>query len=267
MRLLKRISLITVITGVLFLIFITGSILVDGWIGGERINQLVNTWIDNPAGKAIGAYVAQPPAAAREEERFPAVIMLHEFWGMRPELQGKAEALAAEGYVVVAADTYRGQVTNWIPKAIYLASTTPTARVNQDLDTVFSWLATQPNVDPARIMVMGFCYGGGKALQYSLHNPALAATGIFYGSLITDPAALRALPGPVLGIFGGADQSIPVEEVQTFQQTLESLDIPNQISIYPGEGHAFVQSIEAIQQGGAQGAAWQEFLTFLADHL
>ncbi len=271
MRWVKRISLIAVITVLLFIIFITGSILVDDWIGSARIQQLVNTWIDNPTGPAIGAYVAQPPstapAAASNQARYPAVIMLHEFWGMRSELQGKADALAAEGYVVVAADTYRGQVTNWIPRAIYLASTVPTARVNGDLDAVFSWLAAQPNVDPARIMVMGFCYGGGKALQYSLHNNRIAATGIFYGSLVTDPATLRALPGPVLGIFGGADQSIPVAEVRTFQQTLDSLAIPNQISIYPGEGHAFVQSIEEIRQGGAQGAAWQEFVTFLIDHL
>ncbi len=266
MRVVKRVALIAVMTLLLFIIFLSGSILIDNLIGSERIDQVVNTWIDNPAGPAIGAYVAQPPAQANAT-RAPAVIMLHEFWGIRPELQGKADALAAEGYVVVAADTYRGQVTNWIPRAIYLASTTPTERVNQDLDTVFQWLAAQPNVDPARIMVMGFCYGGGKALQYSLHNNGVAATGVFYGSLVTDPASLRALPGPVLGIFGGADQSIPVEEVQTFQQALDSLDIPNKISIYPGEGHAFVQSIEAIRQGGAQGAAWQEFLTFLADYL
>jgi len=266
MKLLKRIGLIAVMTVLLFVIFIAGSILVDGVIGSARIDQIANTRIDNPTGPAVAAYVAQPPIANRQE-RYPAVIMLHEFWGMKPELQGKADALAAEGYVVVAADTYRGQVTSWIPRAIYLASTVPTERVNGDLDAVFGWLAAQPNVDPARIMVMGFCYGGGKALQYSLHSDQVAATGIFYGSLVTDPAALRALPGPVLGIFGGADQSIPVEEVQAFEQALDSLDIPNQISIYPGEGHAFVQSIEEIRQGGAQGAAWQEFVTFLADHL
>lgn len=266
MRRLKRIGLIAIMTLLLFVIFIAGSILVDGLIGSQRINQVANTQIDNPAGPAIAAYIAQPPAAS-SQERYPAVVMLHEFWGMTPELQGKADALAAAGYVVVAADTYRGQVTNWIPRAIYLASTVPIERVNGDLDAVFRWLAAQPNVDPARIMVMGFCYGGGKALQYSLRNDQVAATGIFYGSLVTDPATLRALPGPVLGIFGGADQTIPVEEVQTFKQALDGLGIPNQITIYPDEGHAFVRSIEEIRQGGAQGAAWQEFVTFLADTL
>jgi carboxymethylenebutenolidase len=95
----------------------------------------------------------------------------------------------------------------------------------------------------------------------------VAATGIFYGSLITDPAQLQALPGPVLGIFGATDQSIPVAEVQSFEQALNSAGVTNQITVYPGQGHAFVESIEGIRAGGAQGEAWQEFLTFLSEKL
>ncbi|MEZ4733342.1 MAG: dienelactone hydrolase family protein [Caldilineaceae bacterium] len=267
MRFIKRISLIVVITLVLFVVVIGGSILIDGLLERGRIEGLVNSWIDNPNGPPIGAYVAQPHLENAQDSLHPAVIMIHEFWGMKPEINGKATALAEEGYVVVAPDTYRGQVTNWLPRAIYLVSTTPAERVNNDLDAVFNWLAAQPNVDPTRIMVMGFCYGGGKALEYSLHNDQIAATGIFYGTLVTEPERLRALPGPVLGIFGGADQSIPVSEVQTFAQTLDTAGVPNQISIYPGEDHAFVQSIEGIRAGGAQQEAWQEFLAFLNENL
>jgi len=263
MRLMKRIGLILAVTLLLLIVVIVGSILVDGLLDRGRIDALINTRIANPTGPAVGAYVANPESNGPH----PAVIMIHEFWGMKAEVNGKADALAQEGYVVVAPDTYRGGVTSWIPRAIYLVMTTPGERVNHDLDAVFTWLAAQPNVDPARIMVMGFCYGGGKSLEYSLHNDRIAATGIFYGSLVTDPATLGTLPGPVLGIFGEADQSIPVAEVQAFKQGLESAGIPNQITIYPGQGHAFVQSMEAIRQGGAQGEAWQEFLTFLADYL
>lgn len=263
MRLIKRIGLILVVIVALFVVVLVGSVFVDRLLDRGRIDALVNTWIDNPNGPAVGAYVAQPAG----DGPHPAVIMIHEFWGMKPTVNGKAAALAAEGYVVVAPDTYRSQVTNWIPRAIYLAMTTETAQVNTDLDAVFNWLAAQPNVDPTRIMVMGFCYGGGKSLEYSLHNDQVAATGIFYGSLITDPATLQRLPGPVLGIFGGADQSIPVAEVQSFEQALDRAGVANQITIYPGQGHAFVESIEGIRQGGAQGEAWQEFLTFLAENL
>jgi carboxymethylenebutenolidase len=197
----------------------------------------------------------------------PAVIMIHEFWGLKSSIVGKADALAAEGYLVVAPDTYRGAVTAWLPRAIYLSAGTPTPRVNVDLDTVFAWLAQEPDVDPRRIMVMGFCYGGGKALRYSLHNPNLAATGVFYGSLISDPTVLANLPGPVLGIFGAEDQSPSPDQVAAFETGLQSAGIPHQITIYPGVGHAFLTDIEAIRGGGTQGAAWQEFLAFLAETL
>ncbi len=263
MRLVKRTGLVFLTMIVLVTLFVVGSVAVDRLLDRGRIDALVNTWIETPNGPAVGAFVAQPNG----DGPHPAVIMIHEFWGMKPSINGKAAALAAEGYVVVAPDTYRSQVTSWIPRAIYLAMTTDTAQVNIDLDAVFHWLATQPNVDPNRIMVMGFCYGGGKALEYSLHNDRVAATGIFYGTLITDPAQLQTLPGPVLGVFGETDQSIPVAEVQTFQQALNTAGITNQITIYPGQGHAFIESIEGIRAGGAQGEAWQEFLNFLDKNL
>lgn len=263
MRLVKRIGLILLSILALLVVILVGSVVVDRLLDRGRIDALVNTWIENPNGPAVGAFVAQPSG----DGPHPAVIMIHEFWGMKPSINGKAAALAEEGYVVVAPDTYRSQVTSWIPRAIYLAMTTDTAQVNSDVDAVFNWLAAQPNVDPNRIMVMGFCYGGGKSLEYSLHNDRVAATGIFYGNLITDPATLQALPGPVLGIFGETDQGIPVAEVQAFQGALTSAGVANQITIYPGQGHAFVESIEGIRAGGAQGEAWQEFLTFLAENL
>jgi carboxymethylenebutenolidase len=114
---------------------------------------------------------------------------------------------------------------------------------------------------------MGFCYGGGASLKYSLSNPKLKATGIFYGSLITDANLLKLLPGPVLGIFGSADVSIPVAEVNAFEAALAQAGIEHQISLYPDQGHAFVKSMEGIRAGGAQAQAWQEFLDFTAQQL
>ena len=112
---------------------------------------------------------------------------------------------------------------------------------------------------------MGFCYGGDAALQYSLAHAKPAATGIFYGSLVTDPAQLSKLPGPVLGIFGAEDASIPLGEVEGFQIGLNAAGIPNQITVYPGVGHAFVGGIDEIRAGGAPGQAWEEFTAWLRD--
>jgi carboxymethylenebutenolidase len=167
--------------------------------------------------------------------------------------------------VVVAPDTYQGRSTGWIPRAIFLRLTLPMERVVGDLDAVFDWLAGQPDVDPERIAVMGFCYGGDAALQYSLAHPKPAATGVFYGSLETDPAVLGRLPGPVLGIFGAEDRSIPLSQVQAFEDGLAEVGIPHQITVYPGVGHAFVGGMDEIRAGGAPGEAWAEFLAWLEE--
>jgi carboxymethylenebutenolidase len=241
------------------LLLLTGSIAVDALLGRDRVEQLTNTTITGPDGQEIRAYVARPDAPGDH----PGVVMIHEFFGLRPDIVEKAEALAEEGYVVVAPDTYRGQSTGWVPRAIFLRVTLPMERVVGDLDAAFDWLAGQSDVDPDRVAVMGFCYGGDAALQYSLAHPKPAATGIFYGSLVTDPAQLQRLPGPVLGIFGEEDASIPLSEVNAFQVALDAARIPNQITVYPGVGHAFVGGMEEINAGGAAGAAWAEFLAWL----
>jgi carboxymethylenebutenolidase len=139
--------------------------------------------------------------------------------------------------------------------------------VNADLDSVYAWLESQPEVDANRIAIAGFCYGGRTSLVYSLHNNQLAATVIFYGSPETDPEILKTLPGPVLGIFGGADQSIPVADVNAFDAALTQAGIPHEIMIYKGQPHAFVRDAKGIKAGGAQGEAWNQLLAFLDANL
>jgi carboxymethylenebutenolidase len=260
---LKRILAILIAIPLLVIGFVVGSVIVDSLIGQGRVDEVTNTAITAADGTLVRAYVARPDTPGT----YPAVIMIHEFWGIRPSIVGKAEALAEEGYVVIAPDTYRGVATDWFPRAIYQSITVPQERVNEDLDTVYDWLTTQTDVQGDTIAIMGFCYGGGKALRYSLTNPDLAATIVFYGTPISDTATLEMLPAPVLGIFGTADQQIPVAEVDAFEQALNEAAIPNQITLYEGQPHAFVQSIEAIRLGGAQGAAWAELLAFLEDVL
>lgn len=264
MKTVRRIlvAVLGVIVG--FVVLLIGSVLVDMALGANRLEAVTNTTIPAAGGGAdVRAYVAAPPG----EGPFPAVIMIHEFYGLNQSIVGKAQGLAEEGYVVVAPDTFRGSTTSWIPRAIFQVITTPAEQVNQDLDSVFLWLAAQPNVRADRIAIMGFCYGGRTSLLYSLHNPNLAATAIFYGSLVTDANVLKQLPGPVLGIFGGADQSIPLEQVRAFESALQQAGVPHEITIYENQPHAFVTDIESIRAGGVQGEAWAQLLSFLGRSL
>jgi carboxymethylenebutenolidase len=209
------------------------------------------------------AYVAKPEG----DGPFPTVIMIHEFFGLNESIIGKAEGLADEGYYVVAPDTFRGSTTSWIPRAIYQVISTKPETVNMDLDSVYAWLESQPEVANERVAIAGFCYGGRASLLYSLHNNRLAATVVFYGSPETDPEILKNLPGPLLGIFGGADVSISQEDIQAFENGLQASGVPHEITVYDGQPHAFVTDIESIRAGGVQGEAWSQMLDFLDKNL
>ena len=264
MKTAKRIllGLLGLVMGLVILL--AGSVAIDFAIGGERINAVTNTTIPGQnGGPDVRAYVATPPG----DGPFPVVIMIHEFYGLNESIVGKAEGLAQEGYLVVAPDTFRGSTTAWIPRAIYQVVTSKPEQVNQDLDSVYAWIEAQPNAAADRVGIMGFCYGGRASLSYSLHNDQLAATVIFYGSPITDPQVLRSLPGPVLGIFGGADNSIPVEDVHAFEAALNQAGIPNEIVIYENQPHAFVTDMQSIRSGGVQSQAWGQMLDFFEKNL
>lgn len=264
MKLLKRVLLGILILFVVLVVFLVGSIVVDAAVGGNRLDAVTNITLPGMNGGAdVRAYVAKPDG----EGPFPAVIMIHEFYGLNESIVGKADLLAEHGYLVVAPDTFRGSTTSWIPRAIYQVISTQPEDANADLDSVYAWLESQPDVDPGRIAIAGFCYGGRTSLVYSLHNNRLAATVIFYGSPETNAKVLMNLPGPVLGIFGGADQSIPVESVHAFDAALTQADIPHEITIYDGQPHGFVHDAEGIKAGGAQGEAWAQMLAFLDANL
>lgn len=264
MKLLKRFLYGFLLLLVALVILLVGSVLVDFAMGGDRLESLADTIIPGANGEPdVLAYVAKPDG----DGPFPAVIMIHEFYGLNESIIGKAEGLSDEGYYVVAPDTFRGSTTSWIPSAIYQVISTKQEDVNTDLDSVYAWLESQPEVVDDRIAIAGFCYGGRASLLYSLHNNELAATVVFYGSLETDPDVLQNLPGPLLGIFGGADQSISQEDVGAFEDGLQTAGVPHEITVYEGQPHAFVTDMESIRAGGVQGEAWAQMLAFLDEHL
>jgi carboxymethylenebutenolidase len=264
MKVLKRFVLIFLAILAVFVLFLVGSVAFDFLIGRDRIDAVTNTTIPGVnGGPDVRAFVAVPPG----DGPFPVMIMIHEFFGLNESIVGKAQGLAEEGYLVVAPDTFRGSTTAWIPRAIYQVLTNQPEQVKQDLDSVYAWIAAQPEAAVQQTGIVGFCYGGRTSLVYSLHNGNLAATVIFYGSPVTDPQALEALSGPVLGIFGGADTTIPVESIRDFESALDQAGIPNEITIYEGQPHAFVTDIESIRTGGVQAQAWNQMLEFLEANL
>jgi len=199
---------------------------------------------------------------------FPALIVIHEYWGLNDWVKEQASKFADQGYVALAVDLYRGKVADNADLAHELMRGVPEDRASRDLRAAFDYLASQPNVKKDRIGSIGWCMGGGYSLRVAILEPTLAADVINYGPLITDPAELKKINAPILGIFGGQDRGITPEDVKKFQQALIQLGKKVEIKIYPDAGHAF-ENPNNKQGYRADDAtdAWKRTLDFLAGTL
>ena len=208
------------------------------------------------------------PLSNTSEHKLPAVIMIHEWWGLNQNIKDMANLLAKNGFVVLAADLYHGKVTDNPQVATDLVQT---ARNTQNLSisnlqAAVKYLSSAPNVDSAKIVSLGWCFGGGQSLQLALNSQEhpLAATILYYGTpLVTDKDSISKIKWPVLGIFGDKDQAIPIAEVNQFSATLNQTGITNEIHVYSGVGHAFANPSGENYAPKETEDAWQRTLSFL----
>ena len=199
---------------------------------------------------------------------FPALIVIHEWWGLNDWVKEQASKLADQGYVALAIDLYRGKVATTPDLAHEIMRGVPEDRASRDLRAAFDFLASQPNVKKDRIGSIGWCMGGGYSLDTALLEPTLAAAVINYGHLATDPAELKKISAPILGIFGGQDRGIAPDDVKKFGESLDKLGKKSEIKIYPDAGHAF-ENPNNKQGYRADDAAdaWKRTVDFLAANL
>jgi carboxymethylenebutenolidase len=169
----------------------------------------------------------------------PAIVVIHEWWGLNDWVKEQAADLAAHGYVALAVDLYRGQTADNPDLAHELMRGLPQDRGIRDLTSAVVYLKTLPVVDPNRIGAIGWCMGGGYALQLAIHEPSLKAVSINYGALATDPADLSQIHAAVVGNFGGLDRGIPAASIEAFAAQLKKQGVPVNVKIYPDAGHAF----------------------------
>jgi carboxymethylenebutenolidase len=199
---------------------------------------------------------------------FPAIIVIHEYWGLNDWVKDQASKLAEQGYVALAIDLYRGRVATTPDMAHELMRGVPEDRARRDLHAAFEYLQSQPNVRKDRIGAIGWCMGGGYSLDVALQEPALAADVINYGHLATDPDALRKINAPILGLFGGQDRGITPDDVHKFAASMKQLSKKIDIKIYDDAGHAFENPNNKDGYRAADAAdAWQRTVSFLAGTL
>jgi len=170
---------------------------------------------------------------------FPAIIVIHEWWGLNDWVKEQGSKLSDLGYVTLAVDLYRGKVATTPDEAHEIMRGVPEDRAKRDLHAAFNFLESQPDVKKNRIGAIGWCMGGGYSLDVALEEPDLAADVINYGHLATDPAALKKINAPILGLFGAQDRGITPDDVKKFEEQLKQLGKKVDVTIYPDAGHAF----------------------------
>jgi carboxymethylenebutenolidase len=171
-------------------------------------------------------YLAAPATPAKK----PGLIVIHEWWGLDNWVREQTDRFAGQG----------GRVAKTPDEAHELMRGLPEDRALADLIAAFNYLASRPDVDPNLIGVIGWCMGGGYALQLELNEPRIAATAINYGRLVTDFDTITKISSPLLGNFGAADRGIPAEDVKAFGATLTKAGKLADLKVYEGAGHAFM---------------------------
>lgn len=207
-----------------------------------------------------------------EKAKLPAVVMIHENKGLNDYIKESANLLAKNGYVVLAVDLFNGEVvTNNQSRSGVL---TGAIRENPDIaienmKSAVNYLQSLDNVNPSKIASLGWCFGGQQSLQLAINSKddPLAATVIYYGRLTNDTQTLSNITWPVLGIFGGKDQSISVDSVEQFQNALNDTGIVNEIYVYPDVGHAFANPSNDNYTPKETADAWKKTLDFLNRYL
>ena len=198
---------------------------------------------------------------------FPAVIVIHEWWGLNDWVKEQASKLSDQGYEALAVDLYRGKVATTPEMAHEIVRGVPEDRAKRDLHAAFLFLQSQPNVRKDRIGAIGWCWGGGFSLDVALQESTLAADIINYGHLATDSEALKKINAPILGIFGAKDLGITPDDVRQFETAMKKLGKKIETKIYDDAGHGFENPSSKDYRPEAAADAWKRIVAFFAEHL
>jgi carboxymethylenebutenolidase len=219
------------------------------------------------------AYLSLPPDATRGAPPsgarwggaapVPAVVVIHEWWGLNDHIKHWADRLAEDGYAALAVDLYGGQVATSPEQAMAIMRAVDETRAKEILTAAHRFLRDDPRVQASRRGVVGWCFGGAWALQQAILQPDLDAAVIYYGRLVTDEAALRGIQAQLLGVFANRDQSIPPDAVAGFAQALQRAGKSIELHQYDAD-HAFANPSGARYEADDAADAWSRVRTFLA---
>jgi carboxymethylenebutenolidase len=215
--------------------------------------------IKTPSGHDVMGALAVPAATPA-----PAVLLVHEWWGLNDEIKTMAAEFAKEGFLALAADLYNGKVAaNPDDAGTYMKAVDP-AQAEETLASWVAWLRSDSR-SSGKVGTVGWCFGGGWSLNASLTSP-VDATVIYYGQVERPVDELKKLKGPVLGQFAEQDQWITPARVQGFEANMKAAGKSAEIYSYSAN-HAFANPTgDNYDKEDAQ-TAWTRTLEFLRKNL
>ncbi len=233
-------------------------------------------WVSVPAaGGAVQAYRAQPGRGTG----FPMVLVVQEIFGVHAHIQDVCRRLARLGYLAIAPSLFdrQGDVSLLpdIPAILPVVMKVPDAQVMADLDATVAWVAAGGEGDVARLGITGFCWGGRITWLYAAHNPKLKAGVAWYGRLEGTASELQPLfpidlvnrlKAPVLGLYAGQDDGIPMATVERMQQALKAAASPSRIEVFPGVPHGFHADYRPSYRAAAATAGWKQLQAWFRAH-
>lgn len=227
--------------------------------------------------QALQGYLVYDDAKAKPGQT-PGLVMFHAWMGIQEHEKDWARKLAEEGYVVFAADIYGKGIRPHTPQeagqqaGIYRQNRAlMRARAQTGLDV----LSHNPLVNPHKIGALGFCFGGGVALELARAGAPLQAVVSLHGNLDTpNPKDAQNIKGAILALHGGNDPYVNSEQVQAFQAEMRAAKVDWQMNLYGGAVHAFTDpsagrdpSKGAAYNPEAARRAWNAMVRFFAERL
>jgi carboxymethylenebutenolidase len=221
------------------------------------------------------AYRAQPASGGP----FPVILVVQEIFGVHEHIADVCRRLAKLGYQAIAPELFARQgdprtISNVQELLSTIVSKAPDAQVMSDLDACVAWAGAHGG-EPDRLGITGFCWGGRITWLYAAHNPRLKAGVAWYGRLVGQASALTPahpvdlaakIQAPVLGLYGGADQGIPLDTVQAMRERLEAAGGRSMIHVYDEAPHAFHADYRPSYRAEPAQDGWQRMLAWFREH-
>ena len=214
-------------------------------------------------GKQLTGFRSRPKNGKKDA---PAIVVVHEWWGLNDNIRAASEQLAGEGYVALAVDLYGGKVATTPDSATSLmraaGGNVESNRAN--LAAAIDYLRSQ---GAKKVGTIGWCFGGRWSLEAGLVGGSkVQAVVMYYGSPITDPAQLQQLKAPLLGLFGSQDSGIPVDSVKAMAAVLDKLGKNETVEFFDA-GHGFANPSGRNYNAAAAESAWKRTTEFYAHYL